>query len=352
LTNINGVGHGVYEDIHILKNIQIEATHDYFYPAELSRSYTVEEFIGLPDSLRTICLEPKNSSVDFMNIDSLSGAPLAGVENIVYVTNKRGERRDTLISNSNGIFTVAGISMGDTVSIESHNFPTHEVNDHKIRNLSFQELMDLNSEERKIPLTARSLILQFETRDTLADTLVNNVELDVYVNGEKWEYPKNSQNGRFSVELGYTDVISIEATKTGYGTNFKKIHGQLVQEFINSPLSERTIPMQLPKCNTSVNVSERYKTDYRQSYNMGTTEGEFVFKYSTQREEDTFWIYCGDPSNGYLIETFTESTWNFEAGKDRVRSKRFKFSGCSTITVKVESGSGTSVWNYIINCPS
>lgn len=152
-TNINGVGKGEYDDLHITKKLRIEVEKKYYKSGKMDKNISVGEFIKLPDSYRTICLEPLSNTIDFQNIDSLTQKPLAGVTNVVTVASPSGNRKDTIFSNKNGVFSIPDIEVGDKITIVATLDPTYYPNRHTIKEKDAQALLDDNAQQRIIPLT-------------------------------------------------------------------------------------------------------------------------------------------------------------------------------------------------------
>ena len=244
-TNVNGVGKGSYDNVHVIADIDIAAEKKYFKPGKLARKYQVRDFVKLPDSLRTFCLEPETSSMDFTDIDAKTRKPLAGVNNVVTIINGGKEtRKETLMGNGNGIFTVGGLIFGDEISIHSSHPPYYSDNDYTIRNRDVIKLLEAGADQREIPLKPKEVDLKFRTVDEETDSLVSNATLTVLIDGSV-SRPSNSGSGEFNVRALYSSSISIVAEKIGYERNDTKIKDKAASFLLGADQLERDIPMKL-----------------------------------------------------------------------------------------------------------
>lgn len=244
ITNTNGVGKGEYDNLNILYDLYINVEKKYFKPGKLNKTVTVEEFINLPDSARTICLEPLKNSIEFLNIDSLTKKPLAGVTNIIKITNKNKSEIDSIISNHNGKFNVSNIEYGDKITIISKYPPHYKINDYTIKNKDGLKLKKANQDKRTIPLAPRMEKLVFRTIDANDGHLIDNASLKVYINDKLISTPTNSGNGEFIVKAPYYSNISIIASKDGYADNSEKIKDKPVSFLLTSVQQDRDIEME------------------------------------------------------------------------------------------------------------
>jgi hypothetical protein len=124
-TNLNGngifvPGEGEFDETHIVKRMQIHAYHRFYHDTlHPIIPITVETFNKGNEHERTAFLRPKKDSYTFRNtINDKCGSPLEGVTNYVKILTRDGSiRRDTIISNINGIFNVGGLLFDDKVYI-------------------------------------------------------------------------------------------------------------------------------------------------------------------------------------------------------------------------------------------
>ena len=247
-TNVNGVGKGNYDKAHIIAGIEIYVEKKYFKPAALNGKYKVREFVKLPESERTICLEAESNSLEFTNIDEKTGKPLVGVSNIVTVINSgKISKIDTITSNANGVFQVSSLFFGDKITIHASYRPNYEDNDYTIREKDGIKLLEQDASNRIIPLKPKEIELTFRTLDEESGKLIDNVTLSVSVDGVK-TMPDNSGNGEFTVRAPYSSTISITAEKDGYGKNDSKIAGKTISALLAASQNERDIPLKPKPC--------------------------------------------------------------------------------------------------------
>jgi len=126
-TNINGngifvPGEGEFDETHIIKLMQIHAYHRFYHDTlHPTIPISVEVFNGRNMHERTAYLRPKKDSYTFRNtINDKCGSPIEGVINYIKISTRDGSiRRDTIISNVNGIFTISGLLFDDKIFIVS-----------------------------------------------------------------------------------------------------------------------------------------------------------------------------------------------------------------------------------------
>ncbi len=147
-TNTNGVGKGVFENVHIIKKMHIETSKTFYYDT-ITPTYLVGKFVKLSEKDRTIYMRSQTQSIEFNNIDGASGTRLAGVNNKISINGKFVSNQ---ISNSNGIFTVAKVFPNDKISIISskNGFITNST---KVKNKTFSDLNTAQS--RTVPLNKK-----------------------------------------------------------------------------------------------------------------------------------------------------------------------------------------------------
>jgi len=126
-TNINGngifvPGEGEFNETHIIKNMQIHAYHRFYNDTmHPNRPVRVEHFNKGSDLERTAFLRPKKDSYTFRNtINDKCGNPLSGVKNYIKIETSAGNvRRDTVLSNANGAFSISDLFYNDRIFILS-----------------------------------------------------------------------------------------------------------------------------------------------------------------------------------------------------------------------------------------
>ena len=255
-TNVNGVGKGNYDEAHVIAQAGISAEKKYFKSGGLGKKYKVSDFVRLPDTLRTFCLEPEANSFDFVDIDAKTGKPITGVSNIVTVTNGgKDSRKDTLISNGNGVFTVGSVFSGDVVSIHASKLPEYTDNDYTIRNRDGIGLLEGPASDRVIPLNPREVDLKFRTLDAESGALLSDADLIVTVDGLRVATPSGSGTGEFTIKVPYTSAVSIVADKVNYEKNDIKINNKSVGYLFGADQIERDIPLKrLPKARFEITI--------------------------------------------------------------------------------------------------
>jgi hypothetical protein len=347
MTNVNGVGRGIYKDVHIKKKVKIVVNKPYYLVGEHDRGYTVDEFIKLGEKERTICLEPENLSIDFYNIDENNSNPLAGVRNTIKLISGKDTTSLSSTSNNNGVFQVPGINAGSQISIVSTYDPYYHKNDTSIKNVAVDDLLaDIaNTNKRTIPLKPKTFNLQFRTIDGEDGSLVPNVRLKIMLDGQPFTAVGNSNSGIFEIESTYNSTLSIEAEADGYDINDTTIRSRLFGALAKASPLERDIPMSLPKCNFK-SFSDM-TTNSIMEWNMGEKKGTFLFEYYTDTVADKIEVFQGrkqDIDNLQPIFKYTGAT-----GLKVWEEEPITYNGSSIITVKV---TGNSTWNYIVNCPN
>lgn len=347
ITNVNGVGRGIYKDLHIKKKLKIVVTKPFYLPGELDRAYTVDEFIRLNKKDRTICLDPEKISISFNNIDESNGKPLAGVKNSILLISSNDTTSLISTSNINGMFQVPGITPNSHISISSTYDPYYYKNDTSIRNVAVDDLLaDLtNNLKRTIPLKAKTIIVQFRTIDADDGSIMPQVNLDITIDGTHYTEIQNSGNGIFNLEAKFNSVISIVAESEGYEINNLKIRNRLLGELSTAAHSERDIPLELPKCNFT--AFENKNTNSLQEWNMGVKNGVFIFEYFTDSAPDKIEIFVCRKQNVNNFKPIFQ--YYGVTGTDKWLDEKVNFAGGSVITVKV---TGSTKWNYKINCPN
>jgi hypothetical protein len=278
-TNVNGVGKGVYDSLHVKAKITLEAEKPYYKRGKLEGNYSVEEFINLPKGKRTICLEPEPNPIEFKNIDERTQQPLVGVKNIV--KRKRGGevRIDTLVSNRDGNFLLSDVIASEEISIIAQYPPDYEDNDRTIRNKAGEEIIKKNPNERIIPLKPKIVELVFRTVNGENNQLLPDVNVVILENGRPLPAPTNSGNGEFKVVVKAGSVISVRASKPCLGQNITKIVNRPAKALAEAPQAERDIPLtrsvlaKLRKCFNAGRPSYALYIDGTFIKNMTSTSG-------------------------------------------------------------------------------
>ena len=348
-TNVDGKGHGVYEEAFVLAKVQIQASKLHFKDGELEGDYTVEQFKELPDSLRVIYLEPEPYVRDFVNIDTISNKPIPGVTNNIVVRSINGKIESYQeISNRSGYFPVKAME-GDEISIVSTCQPVYRDKNTKISSFKDAEIVYMHP---------NVVDLHFRTFDAIDGSLLGDCNLRVFLNKQYVARPNNSGSGEFVVKNLYVNGnLSITASKDGYKTNDYTISGEDVMRLMQAPQQERDIPLDLdlPPCQAGNLINSTQGQGYHKtSYSLGkkgdgaNTYFEFDYK-SYEVHTDRFVVYnCKEDE----IDQYSPI---FDSGHvltgDRYATKRILFVQ-PVVTVVVEmSDDQNSSWDYCVHCP-
>lgn len=347
-TNVDGKGFGVYEDAFVLANVDLKASKVHYKDGFLENKFTVEEFAALPDSNRTIFLEPEPYMEQFQNVDSITKNPIAGVNNEIQINSISGNN-ETLneVSNRNGIFYVKAME-GDHIIINSNKSPYYYPKETDIKSFSKGEIIKMKPQVTD---------LTFRTIDGETNELLSQCSLSVNTSKSYISQPTSSGNGVFTVKNVFVgETISIVASKTGYGTNSDKVRSVEILELMNAPQERRDIPLFiiLPPCDAGAKGQNDVKAgtvSQPQSYNMGTNRGKFDITYDTGSScTDCIDIYNHKPGEDYLSGYKIWSSG--QVATSGTRKATITFSYGSVITIIVTTGpSDGSVWNYHITCP-
>ncbi|MCM1519534.1 MAG: hypothetical protein NC098_01975 [Lachnoclostridium sp.] len=346
VTNVDGKGRGGYDNAFVLADLSLKATKIHYKPGEFDRKCTVMEFAALPDSSRVIYLEPEPFTVEFQNVDSITGKPVPGATNLIKVHSIDGSTSEyTETSNRNGIFPVKAIE-GDNIVIDSKCDPKYYPRHTDIPSFSSPE---------KIPMRPRIIDLTFRTLVAGTSNLLPGCTLRIVDSEGTIHKPDNSGSGEFTVKgLSYDVNISIVASKSGYEPNDYSVSDKNVKYLSTAPQRERDIPLavKLPPCDASgsgVNNVKAGTVSAPASYNMGKDSGTFNFAYETGTTcPDRIDIYNHRPG-----EPYGSPIWS--SGMVAVSSKTtvsIPFNKGSVITVIVTTGpEDGSMWEYHIDCP-
>lgn len=345
-TNVDGTGRGAYNDAFIGATLELKASKTNYKDNIYTPICTVKEFIDKPDSLRVIYLEPLPNIQTFVNVDSISREPIAGVMNHIVVKSINGnEYKYVEPSNRQGVFTFKAME-GDHIVIDSKLDPQYEPKHTDI--LKFEKGDTILMKPRVADLTFRTVIAGTQT-------LLPNCELYIFDSNDNNYKPDNSGNGKFVLKGVPLDAeISIIATKDRYGENDYTIDHLKVAYLMQAPQSERDIPLVegLEPCNASNSGASEVKAgtvSQPQSYNMGQKDGSFDLSWSNGGScPDKIDVYNHEPGESYNTRSPIFTT-GMTAG-DGASSVRF--SNGSVITIVVTTGpSDGSSWEYKLGCP-
>ena len=346
VTNVDGLGCGVYEDAFVLAKVQLNASKEHYKDGQLDGVYTVEQFASLPDERRTIYLEPEPYMEEFRNVDSISGEPIAGVTNVMRVSAINGQKEEfTEVSNRNGVFYVKAMN-GDAIAIDSELSPYYEPKHTQI---------DKFENGETIKMKPRTTSLVFRTIDGETGEVLADCDLAISTSRSHITKPTSSGSGVFEVKDVYVgETISITASKADYTTNYYTVQDDGVLELMNAPQERRDIPLilDLPPCNggsDGVDASNRHKAI--KSFNMGQRSGTFVLEWETYGEPDRLLVYnCSESEIPYNRPIFD----NDSVTTSERQYTRIAFSDGPVITVVGTTSTSNEIessWLYIVNCP-
>lgn len=345
-TNVDGSGRGAYNDAFIGATLELRASKINYKDSIYTPICTVKEFIDKPDSLRIIYLEPLPFNQTFVNADSISHEPIAGVINHIVVKSIDGKEYNyDEPSNRQGVFTFKAME-GDHIIIDSRLDPQYE-----------SKLTDIASFEKgdTIFMKPRVADLTFRTIIDGTQTLLPNCELYIFDSDDNNYKPDNSGNGEFVLKGVPLDAeISIIATKDGFGENDYTIDRLKVVYLMQAPQGERDIPLVegLEPCNASNSSASNVKggtVSPPKSYNMGQKSGIFDLSWNNGGAfQDKIDVYNHEPGEPYNQRS-TIFTTGMTAGKG---TKSIPFSNGSVITIVVTTDtSDGSSWEYNLSCP-
>ena len=364
MTNVDGKGRGEYKDAPITAVISVDpVTAPHYKPGRLNlpeAQRMVEQFIKLPDSLRTIWLEPEPQTVQWQNVDSLNVKNgIKGVTNRIKITDPGGKvTQDSVMSNANGYFAVQAV-LGSKIEVVSECEPGYEP--------KTTVVAQFDGKGQVIKLKPRMVDLTFRTVD--ADdpsTLVPGCTLDIAGSISGNLQPTDSGNGEFTVKnVRVVETISINAQKQGWKGNNTTINNTKVSYLADpsTPASARDIPLQLPGCDAGPisNEDNQSGTDfYAREFNMGCNSGTCNFSYHTHEAPDEIIIFdCppadlqlpyNSPANKSKIVFHTKDANGNDGpvatGNGVYVNGSFQFTSRYVTVV----GIGSSIWNVRIDC--
>lgn len=333
-TNVDGTGRGGYNDAFIGATLELRASKTNYKDSIYTPICTVKEFIDKPDSLRIIYLEPLPYNQTFVNADSISHEPIAGVMNHIVVKSIDGnEYKYDEPSNRQGVFTFKAME-GDHIVIDSKLAPQYEPKHTEIA--KFEKGDTIFMKPNIVNLTFRTLL---ESNGSLlpdCDILITTSKSGVSI-------PTNSGNGEFIISgLFPYEKISIISSKSGYETNDYTICDYLVSDLIYAPDSWRDIPMvqEVLPCDGGATVDPNVDGVFHQrTYNMGMQSGHTTVDISFDSAPDYITIYDGPDTTGRVLLPKKEYTF------EHTFPIHFTM-GCITIVVE-----GTSIRKYTVHCP-
>jgi len=338
-TNTSGQGRAVYADLHILSEISIVARKAGFKDGALGRKYTVEQFIKLSDSLRTICLEPEPCTMEFVNIDSLINVGIEGVENLITVKSGTQSSTQKETSNRNGVFSVKAFE-GDEVHIESSLFPDYEPE---------QTDVIASPGKKEIRMMPRDTMLEFcvydaddrspvlQNEDLFFQVCYSNVIgcLDSTLAQDK------SANCKILARLFIPYKVSV-ITKARAYTDNRQIKDLSVKQLIND-VPKRQLPMKRICVGNEYTASNDVYS--LKEYDLTGYWGKICFDYNTYTEPDSIFVYDA-PKSSYKGAKLLFSY------KKASKENLFNVLEYSSNIITVEVIGKSKAWDYKIHCPA
>ena len=339
-TNIKGKGIGVCDTAFILLTVNIHVTKEHFKPGDLENGpFTVEEFVKQKDSVRTIWLIPEPYTVEFQNVDSITGKPIAGVKNIVTIYDPNGTvTTDTVMSNSGGYFPI-NAKDGSKIVINAYKSPLYLPKKHVIKSFGKPE---------KIRMKPDMAVLTFRTVEDPSWTILPGCSLSIYGSISGSLPYRLVSPGVFVVTFRKDELLSITASKTRYVTNYTSVKNASFNDLNTPNQKRRDIPLkqdppppyQVQNCsggqvlhpigNTGISVV---------TYDMGMQSGIVTIDLYFDAAPDEITVYDGPGLTGNIIYGPVQLTekhilkLNFSQG---------------AITVKMN---GDTYWDYNVICP-
>ncbi|MBQ9213312.1 MAG: hypothetical protein IJ150_05165 [Bacteroidales bacterium] len=114
-TNTNGVGKGFFENVNAKYEFKIEVSKLSYFDTS-SATHKLTGYQKLKDEDKIIEMRPEKNSLVFRDLDSLTGKPIEGVSNKIFINNLE---KGVMLSNRQGCFTIGNISQNDEVKIVS-----------------------------------------------------------------------------------------------------------------------------------------------------------------------------------------------------------------------------------------
>jgi len=261
ITNINGVGQGVFENVHLIKKMKININYNNDIESHYDTSsvenigwISAEQWNQREDSDKVLFLRPKPLSLVFYNVDCITNNGISNIENLITIetSNSRRTYTNAYLSNSEGEFIVGNLYPGDKISIRSisKNICPNKYlpNDTSVVNLSYSDLKE-NPEKRVIYLckepspTVKFRNVDEENPSVGVEGVINTISLN-----DGTRFVKTSgQDGWFEISEVYEcQIISLSAdgTNVEYGINNSKIHNLEYKKLVPpAPKEKRTIPL-------------------------------------------------------------------------------------------------------------
>jgi hypothetical protein len=344
-TNTDGRGRASWHGFHILSEISIVASKTGFKNGAIARKYTVEEFVKLPDSLRTICLEPNPRTMNFVNVDTLTQDGIKGIKNEITITSASRTANHTEFSGANGVFYVEVLE-GDEVIVASEKSPDYYP--------AQKHFISLSASKNIIYMTPKDTLLYFRVLDakdrfpvqTVADVLVKCYQRgkQIYI-GDSTFVQNSASNGNYHATVFYPYDVTFEVSAKDYNDNFQ-ITGVPVKDLFADPDKRDILMEQVPKTCTGQTFEDYYKKNpyICNEHDMSGYLGEFLLEYNTESAPDTIIIYNTTKDR----RNISNRIFYYEGATKSQKTATVKFTS-PVITVEIFGRS--TAWSYRIRCP-
>ena len=237
-------------------------------------------------------MDPIRTTVEFVVVDKSDGTPINGAK-VEVITDMHGDtEKEFGTTDSGGSITFDQLPLcGKVLKLYGEHDKYYHPD--SLVNLDIQKILQGGKENPTLRLPPVMETIEFRTTEPDRNNRVlPDVNLQVWIDGEKKSVPYNSGNGVFQVKAKLISEISIIASRPGYETNDTKIKNVSIESLVNSPQDARDIPMLIPPCNQTTDT-DTDEIEFVKEYNMGQSNGTFVFKYDTFSQPDQIRIYCG-----------------------------------------------------------
>lgn len=335
-TSIDGKGVAVYDSAFVLSVIDIQTSKVNYYDGELEGGpWVVEEFIKQDDDTRTVWLTPKPYVQEFVNIDSINGKPIPGVENVISIISPDGTTSTiTEISNRNGVFPISATE-DDRIEIVSTK------NNEYIPKRTIVPLF--KEAEKEIRMQPEMGTVVFRTVVDGTGRILPGCQLKITGSISGNIPPINSGNGVFEVNMRKAENISIVASKAGYAPNTTKVRNARYHELAKSPQARRDIPLiPVPPCGGGSIVSKGASgKNHQATYGMGQLVGNTTIDVDFYSEPDILTVYDGPKAQGTPII-------NRRTIQNKMVIPIHFTQGAVTVVI---TSSDSSSWEYVVNCP-
>jgi len=324
ITNINGIGKGVFENIHKIKKFKIEVNTQkqlIFYNDTSTYEYLgyikVDAWNKKNDDNKKIYLRPNPNPILFKNIDCTTGKGIANVINEVSIKKSNGKNElITVISDSEGNFSISA-GIGDIVSIKSESksiCPNEYLpNDSAVQNALYDDLKN-NENKRKIPLCKKKApVLKFRNIDIETGVGISGVLNTITLSNGIILNKESTEEGWFEInEVFECEVISIVANgnNIGYDVNAIKINNKKYSELLPpAPQEDRDIPLKKEEIEiVTINIFNFNKA-YDEIFDLYVNDKKIgrIFHNSDEGKTTSFEVKLFSKKENIIILKFVEN---------------------------------------------